>query len=127
MRLRSYTAFVGLLLITSCNVLPTSCTLIGCTSGVNVTFSRQPAAPYRVEALVEGSAPVVFECSNASSCTGVGAVFLAVEAEEMTIRVTTPSGTVTQQVRPQYEPMYPNGRRCGPVCEQANVTIQFPD
>jgi hypothetical protein len=125
MRLRSYTAFVGLLLLASCNVLPTACTLMGCTSGVNVTFNRQPG-PYRVEALVEGSPPVVFECAPASACTSVSSAFLPVVADEVTIRVTTPSGTVTQQVRPEYEPMYPNGRSCGAVCEQASVTIQLP-
>ncbi|HEU4561161.1 MAG TPA: hypothetical protein VFS20_25135 [Longimicrobium sp.] len=125
MRLPSATALVSLLLLGSCNVLPTTCTLIGCTDGVNVTFNRQAAAPFRVEALVPGSEPVVFDCPTANSCTGSSA-FLAVVADEMTIRVTTPSGTVTQQVRPQYKAMYPNGRDCGAVCKQAEVTIELP-
>lgn len=126
MRLPSFTALVGLLLLASCNVLPTTCTLIGCSNGVNVRFNRQPAAPFRVEALVQGSNPVVVDCPTANSCAGAESVFLEVFAAEMTILVTTPSGTVTQQVRPQYQRMYPNGRSCGPVCEQAEVTIQLP-
>ena len=126
MRLRSFTAFVSLLLVASCNVLPTTCTLIGCVDGVNVTFSRPLAAPFRVEALVQGSNPVVVDCPTANSCPGLSSAFLAVVADEMTIRVTTPSGTVTQQVSPRYEAVYPNGRSCGAGCEQAEVTITLP-
>ena len=43
----------------------------------------------------------------------------------MTIRVTTSTGTRSQEFAPAYEDQYPNGRRCGAVCRQATVTFQL--
>ena len=71
----------------------------------------------------DGAAPVVLECGAGPTCPPV--FFTGLEAERGTIRVTTSTGTRSQEFAPEYEDLYPNGPDCGAVCKQATVTVQL--
>lgn len=101
-----------------------ACTLIGCEDGLSVRFSRPPAGAFRVVATVPGGLAVQpIDCADASTCL---LMFPGLVAGEVTLRLVTAQGTLTQQFQPRYQDVYPNGRRCGPACRQATVTIQLP-
>ena len=105
---------------------PLVCTEIGCDDGLVVRFDRTPTGAFRVEAQGDGAdPPAVFECADTSRCPP-SAFFPGLVAERVTVRVTTPEGTVAQQFTPKYERQYPNGRSCGAACRQAHVTVRLP-
>lgn len=112
----------AVVLLSGCSPVLT-CTLIGCDNGLSVEFSSPPAGAYRVEAVVAGAAPAVVECGAGQTCPPM--FFPGVEAERVTIRVTTAAGTRSQEFTPRYEDLYPNGRDCGAVCQQARVMFQL--
>lgn len=109
-------------LLSNCSPIA-GCTLIGCDGGLSVRLSSTPTGAFRVEALTEGAAPAVIECGSAAACAPL--FFPGVDAEHVTIRVTTAAGTRAQQFTPDYDDLYPNGRDCGPACKQATVTFQL--
>jgi hypothetical protein len=123
MRIRSLLISATAALLAGC--IPTgACTLIGCFDGLSVRFSRAPTGPFRIEATVpNGSAVQPIDCADASNCE---LIFRDLVAEQVTLRLITAAGTITQQFEPRYENLYPNGRRCGPSCRQATVTLQLP-
>jgi hypothetical protein len=123
MRIRSLLFSALAALLAGC--IPTgACTLIGCFDGLSVQFSRPPAGPFRVEATVPNGPPVQsIECADASTCE---LIFRDLVAEQVTLRLITAEGTLTQSFQPRYEDLYPNGRRCGPSCRQATVTFPLP-
>lgn len=123
MRIRTALYLFAAATLAGCNPVIT-CTLIGCHNGLVVQFDRMPTQPFRVEAIVPNDpAQHVVEC-DANRCPHV--LFPDLLPEQVTIRVTTAAGTRTQEFRPKYENLYPNGRRCGPACRQATVTVQVP-
>lgn len=110
-------------LLAGCNPLGV-CTLIGCENGLFVVLDRTPVGAFRIEATVPGDPTVLaIECVPGGGCHPL---FPDLIAEQVTIRVITQQGTVTQQFQPEYQTSYPNGRRCGPECTQATVTVQLP-
>jgi hypothetical protein len=113
------------MLLASCNPITTTCTLIGCENGLLVRFSGVPTGGYRVEAWSElRVAPQVFECAAGQTCPP--AFFPGFAGEDVVVRVTTDAVVRTQEFPDvDYEPLYPNGRRCGASCEQASVTFQL--
>ena len=123
MRIRSLLFSATVALLAGCTPFG-ACTLIGCDDGLSVRFSRPPAGAFRIEATVPNDPAVVaIDCVNATSCT---LMFPGLVAEQVTLRLITAQGTVTQQFQPRYEDLHPNGRRCGPACRQATVTFQLP-
>jgi hypothetical protein len=123
MRIRPLLLSATAALLAGC--IPTgSCTLIGCYDGLSVQFSRPPAGSFRIEATVPDDPTVqAIDCADVPSCQ---LIFPDLVAEQVTLRLITAEGTVTQQFQPRYENLYPNGRRCGPSCRQATVTLQLP-
>jgi hypothetical protein len=123
MRIRSLLLCATAALLAGC--IPTgACTLIGCHDGLSVRFSRPPAGAFRVEATVPNDPTVVaFECTDVAGCP---LIFPDLVAKQVTLRLITQQGTITQDFQPRYENVYPNGRRCGSACRQATVTIQLP-
>lgn len=102
------------------------CTLIGCSSGLEVQLPSVPAGPYRVEAFVrEGGSRYVLECPGAAECGG-RAFFADFTPEAVQVRGTTPAGLVTQSFRPSYTAHRPNGADCPPVCRTATVQMPVP-
>lgn len=123
MRIRSLLFSATAALLAGCTPFG-ACTLIGCDDGLSVRFSRPPTGAFRVEATVPNDATVVsIDCADAATCL---LMFPGLVADQVTLRLITPQGAVTQQFQPRYEDVYPNGRRCGPACRQATVTFQLP-
>ena len=112
-------------LLASCNPITGGCTLIGCHDGLVVELSPSTVGPVRVEAWSElRVAPQVFECAAGEVCQYV--VFPDFQGHDVTVRVTTDAGVRTQEFPDvEYEPQYPNGRRCGAACEQAQVRVEI--
>ena len=123
MRIRTLLLSATAALLAGC--IPTgACTLIGCHDGLSVQFSRPPAGAFRVEATVPNDPAVrAIDCDDVATCQ---LIFPNLLAEQVTLRLITAGETVTQQFEPRYENQYPNGRRCGPSCRQATVTLQLP-
>jgi hypothetical protein len=115
----------GALLLAGCNSIAFACTDIGCVGGLLVRFNTPPAGAYKVEAWSELRVePQVWECAVGSTCPA--AFFPDFEGQDVTVRVTTAAGVRTQEFADvDYEPVYPNGRRCGAACEQGEVTVQL--
>ena len=114
-----------------CDALsPRECTLIGCTSGILVTFASPPTQPYRVELLLGDDATepaLVEECTRADG--RCGSVFFPIHdpGERARLRVTTATGTVTTTARPlDYVRSQPNGRDCPPTCYLATLEAALP-
>lgn len=122
MRIRSFLFSATAALLASCSPFG-ACTLIGCETGLFVQFNQAPAGAFRIEATVPNNPNVLaIDCAQASNCH---LLFRDLIAEQVTLRVITQQGTVTQQFQPRYETLYPNGRECGPACRQATVTFQI--
>lgn len=101
-----------------------SCTLIGCDNGLAVGFNRDPQGAFRIEVTTPDDPTVhAIDCASLPTCV---TLFRDLVAEQVTVRVVTQQGTVTQQFQPDYEDLYPNGRRCGAACRQASVIVQLP-
>lgn len=113
------------MLLAGCNAIALACTEIGCDNGLVVRFNTAPTGAYTVEAWSElRIAPQVFECAAGQTCPVV--FFSGFAGQDVTVRVTTAAGVRTQTFDDvDYEPVYPNGRRCGAACEQAEVTVQL--
>ncbi|HEU4883618.1 MAG TPA: hypothetical protein VFT45_15265 [Longimicrobium sp.] len=123
MRIRSLLCSATAALLASCTPFG-ACTLIGCEDGLSVRFSRPPVGAFVLVATVPNDPAIVaIDCADAASCP---LMFPGLVAEQVTLRLTTAEGTITQQFQPRYEEAYPNGRRCGPACRQATVTLQLP-
>lgn len=120
MRLRSLLFSAAAALLAGCNPFG-ACTLIGCHNGLSVEFERPPAGAFRIEASVPGDpTQYTIACTSAAACFPM---FPDLVAEQVTIRLITQEGTRTQEFRPRYQDVHPNGRRCGPACRQATVTF----
>jgi hypothetical protein len=123
MRIRSLLFSATAALLASCTPFG-ACTLIGCDDGLSVRFSRLPAGAFRVEATLPNDPTVLaIDCTDATNCL---LMFPDLVAAQVTLRLTTAEGTITQEFQPQYQNVYPNGRDCGGACRQATVTIQLP-
>ena len=105
------------------------CTLAGCRTGLAVELSVRPSAPFRIEATVPGATPAgpayVYECPDPARC-GAVAFFEDFTPARVTIRVTTPAGTVTREFTPTYRTHRPNGEDCPPTCRDATVRVDLP-
>ena len=120
MRLRTFLFSATAGLLAGCSPFG-ACTLIGCHNGLAIQFNRPPTGAFRIEAIVGNQSAVqAIDCADAATCT---MMFPELMAERVTVRVITQQGTYTQEFQPRYEKLYPNGRRCGPSCEQATVTF----
>ena len=123
MRIRSLLLSATVALLAGCTPIG-SCTLIGCDDGLSVQFSRPPEGAFRIEVTVPNDPTVVaIDCADAAACP---LMFPGLVADQVTLRLITAQGTVTQQFQPRYQDVHPNGRRCGPACRQATVIFQLP-
>jgi hypothetical protein len=127
MRIARFCTVIALaILLAGCNLLfPVACTDIGCPDGLGVELSGTVTGDYTIE--IELPDGTVRSWSDTAR-DGVAAAFFEVHAEEVTIRVTTAEGTIEHTVRPEYEGLFPNGRRCDrrPVCHQGRVMVDPP-
>jgi hypothetical protein len=119
-------AFVAaLLLLTLGCDLAVSCTLIGCSNGLSVSFDSAPTTGFRIEITSPGSAAKhVIDCPDPARCGPL--TFDDFMPHTATITVTTSTGSRTFTRTPEYTEVSPNGERCGPTCRQATVTVSLP-
>lgn len=119
-----------LALATGCDILGigTACTLIGCYNGIAVHLAALPSGPYKVEILVAGAAPGLYEydCAGGEACQQ-DVFFPELVLDRIVVKVTTSLGSrITEIANPVYETSRPNGPDCSPLCRQASVTAQLP-
>jgi hypothetical protein len=100
-----------------------SCTLIGCTSGLNVVLEDVTSAPYRVEVYSGPSTTrYVLECT-ANPCAQI--FFPDFTPQRVFAEVIRPNQlTRRYEVIPSYSESRPNGGNCPPLCR--NATIRLP-
>ena len=98
-----------------------ACTLIGCQSALRVVLTAPPAAPYRVEAYLPGSAVrQVRQCNTGGVCD---ISFGDFTPAQVTIEIITAADTVRRDAAPTYQVSRPNGPTCDPECRNATVTL----
>lgn len=117
--------FAGCLGITSsmtgCDSLFVDCKAAGRVGNLTVHLSGALPASYSVIARAPGHEPMVFECSPARMCRDQA--YFVLVAGLVEIEVVAKGLSVLREVRPEYRPFRPNGRRCPPVCQHAEVTV----
>jgi hypothetical protein len=129
------------------------CTGIGCQSGLTVAFSPplRQAGTYAFSVEVDGQSvdcetTLPFSsCSGTSACSAAnvllgrsGCALPADQHEVTNLRVLAVARTVgvtierngsqvaAETFTPSYVRSQPNGEGCGPICEQADVSIAVP-
>jgi hypothetical protein len=102
-----------------------SCTLIGCSSGIRLTFDSTPPAGTIVELEATSGFPWRVECGVDWNCE-FDLRFDDFMPDHVTVRVVTPTGEVSQFLSPDYRDHQPNGRGCGPTCRIATIELALP-
>jgi hypothetical protein len=97
------------------------CTLIGCRSGLAIELTDIPPGPLTLEVVLSGSQTQTLTCAQ-HTCPPYFFV-PDVRPDEVTLRITTTAGTLTETMRPAWSRSQPNGPGCGPVCWEAKVTM----
>ena len=114
---------IGCTALASCD-LPfgsEKCTLIGCSSGLEIVLDAPPSIPYRVEVYVDGQARYVYRCDTPTSCRS--AFFSEFTPASVHVEVITADGIQRVHASPQYTVSRPNGEDCEPLCRTAVVRI----
>ncbi|MFN2431949.1 MAG: hypothetical protein ABR599_03885 [Gemmatimonadota bacterium] len=101
---------------------PRACTLIGCSSGLQVELESPPAAPFRIEASAVGSGGrYVVECTDTEACRSV--LLQDFTPAQVRIRTVSADGAMAWLAEPVYRENRPNGAGCPPVCRVATVVV----
>jgi hypothetical protein len=100
-----------------------ACTLIGCSSGLQLEMEARPGAPFRIEAEVPGtSGRYVVRCDDPQACARV---FLQdFTPERLRIHVIAEDGGGRWLAEPVYVETRPNGPGCPPVCRVGRVVVR---
>jgi hypothetical protein len=129
----------AILLASGCNRLGLSCTQVGCNDQVSVSLRGLEADQfYEVEiataddiilCTIDTSVQMSVTCDDVlfySIDRGTASIALIGTPDSVAITVQE-SGTVIAQeeVRPDYDEVAPNGRACGPICEQAEIPVEL--
>lgn len=128
---RTRRALLSVLMLIACDsvLYGTDCTLIGCINGLSLEFPTPPQFPVSIQVFPNSftDIPVYsYQCAAGAGCVAP-VVPIETKLTRATIRVTTPAGVrVTQAENILYTVSYPNGRKCGPRCEQARVVLEMP-
>ena len=128
MRRRHLVPLSAAVLVLGCSAAATGvgCTLIGCVSGLLVSFSTTPTGPVKVEVTSPGNTtPRVYDCTLGPQCMPVP-LFANYMPDTAYVTVTYAGRTTTTEVHPVYQPQYPNGRACGAACTSARITLPLP-
>jgi hypothetical protein len=132
---------------------PRACTGIGCVDGLSVDFSRplRESGAYRITLELDGErvtceATLPFaSCSADGGCSSPDVLLLRsgcalpAQAHELTgiqvksapvrARIVVERAGVAvadEEFAPSYVRSQPNGEGCGPICEQARVSLAVP-
>ncbi len=102
--------------------IPVPCTLIGCTDGLTVQIEGTLPTAFVLEAVAPAGPPVIVECPDSALC-GSNIFLEGFTPEEVTIRLSFDSDSVSETFNPFYETYLPNGPDCPPECLVASVTV----
>lgn len=101
---------------------PQACTLIACSSGLQVDLDVTPAGGFRVEAEVPGTpGRYVVECEEGAACARV--FFSDFTPGRVRISVVTEDGASRWLAEPVYAEHRPNGPGCPPTCRVGRVRV----
>jgi hypothetical protein len=99
------------------------CELVGCTGGLWVQLEGSLPDSFTVEVLVEENVLRAQHFANAGDDRG--AFFRDFYPEEVTIRVSWATASVTASAQPDYRKWRPNGPDCPPECRMAEVVVDL--
>ena len=102
--------------------LPVICTQIGCTDGLTVQIEGTLPTAFVLEAVAPVGPPVIVECPDSALC-GSNIFLEGFTPEEVWIRLSFDSNSVSETFNPVYETFQPNGPDCPPECLVASVTV----
>jgi hypothetical protein len=115
------------LLLVGCGDSVLVCAQRGCEGGLTVRLIGYTGGPYRLEAKPGGgNGPAfVYECPTGGYCDK--ASFEDFIAKNFVLHLITPAGDRGEYLYTdvKYNPVYPNGRKCGVACERAEVQLPF--
>jgi hypothetical protein len=99
-----------------------ACTQIGCSDGLSVRVLDDLTGPATVRVTANGEERT-FTCDPAYACRGF---FDGWSPAVVDVEVAWAGGSYAVRGVPDYELVYPNGRRCGPECRQGDVAVRAP-
>jgi len=102
--------------------LPVVCTDAGCFDGLTVQIEGTLPTAFVLEAVAPAGPPVIVECPDSAMC-GSNIFLEGFTPEEVTIRLSFDSDSVSETFNPFYETNQPNGPDCPPECLVASVTV----
>lgn len=104
------------------------CTEMGCAGGLNIRFSHQPQAPFRLEAELLGDGVFTIHCEDLANRCQRGVYLESFIPDIVELRFIAAADTFTQVVRPTYQNIRPNGPACPPeYCIRGEVTVDLPE
>jgi hypothetical protein len=125
---------VGFLALGACSQsLPEGkyCTLIGCQSGLFVSFKADAPATFKLKLtakdgkVVEGSCPsngsTAFQCFPNSVSTP------EFTPEQLSLELTVGEQMLVKSFTPAYKNNQPNGPDCEPTCKQATIELDLTE
>ncbi len=124
------------LLLSACTPRPPTphaCTEIGCTNELKIVIDGALPATYTIELAAPGLETVSLTCVNGQSseasiheCRPDGAVFRGLTPDEVTVTFTSDAAIVSDNLRPTYTTIQPNGPDCPPTCRQGTAKLSLP-
>ena len=100
------------------------CTLVGCSSGTELLFSRAPQPGAVITLDLGDGVPWVVDCSQ--QVCGARVRFTGLIVEAARVVVTEGEETSEFNIQPLYERLQPNGPSCEPTCRVAEVPLDLP-
>jgi hypothetical protein len=102
------------------------CTSMACREGVRVQMSGSVPNEFTIVLTPLGGEERVITCppESGGQC-GSDAFFENVLATDAVLHVRWAGGTISRQVRLEYERIHPNGPSCEPVCLVAELGVDF--
>ena len=106
---------------------PVACTLIGCVNTLTVEVQNVPPGPLSVRAtpIASTDTAVTVMCPGDSGCTNAVAFPLGFAPARARLTVSTTAGTRDWDVTPTYVTSQPNGPKCGDVCRNGTVRLEW--
>ena len=101
-----------------------ACTLVGCSSGLELVFNRTPGTDAVLTLDLGDGVPWVVDCSEQVCGARVRFSSLIVDAARV---VVVEGGDTTEfAIQPLYRRIHPNGPDCEPTCRVAEVSLVLP-
>jgi len=121
--MKRFVPLLALVVLAGCG--ETFCTLLGCTSGLTIAFSKTPTSPFHIEATVDGTGSYSYDCADATRCNTMPTLSGFTPGHAV-ITVSYQGRTASTEVTPVYHETFPNGKDCGGACTQATVALPLP-